>query len=72
MRFPSVDQTVGSTAWRRAARVSIELVALSVDATFASAAEKRLGSGSTVEARGKETARLEASSCEDRVRASGR
>jgi len=43
-----------------------------VDATSASTAEKRLGSGSTVEAKGKEKARLEASSCENRVREEGR
>jgi hypothetical protein len=72
MRFPSVDQTVGITAWRRSARVSIDPVASMVDATSASTARKRLGSGSTVEAKGKETARLEASSCESRACEVGR
>jgi hypothetical protein len=40
-----------------------------VDATSASTAEKRLGSGSTVEAKGKEMARMEASFRENRPRA---
>jgi hypothetical protein len=39
MRFPSVDQSVGITAWRRAARDSIDPVASMVDANSASTAK---------------------------------